>query len=1062
MHTIELVNSFANCDQRVSKQIEVKSRPELTGFVSTIKGLCGAPVEVEFKDTTATAISWQWNFNYYGDNSIVHATTKQASYTYPGDNWYYTSLTVKNADGCSANVIQQVAISRPLVSIVLDAGSHNVGCDQLNVKFATRSTEDIIGYSWNFGDNSTISTDPSPTHLYTKPGEYDVTLTYKTINGCTGTVIYRTIVVYQQPVADFVVDSPVDVCGNSYVHFNSRSTGGYTWLYWNYGDNTGYQVYTNSHRYEQAGIFDVTLVAGNGYCSDTITKHALIKVSSPFPKIGAVTNTCDGTRGLVTIKDLTGAANKWTWNFDDGTSISYNTYQPVVTHMYTRSGRYNVVLTTEGDNGCKLKDSMLVFVTLKSQPVLSFDNNGVACINDGATFHVRGLEENILILSDFSDRYYFKKWEYADGSPFNGSYQNNTYYWYIDVDGTLRSNEIKDSKIRLITTSYWMGCEDTTNYAPISFKGVKAGFEIVSDNVCFKSPVVLRDTSKTTGGNTIVSWEWNFGDGNIKTTNQGGTISHIYANPGTYYVTLKVTDASGCSSNTSDSYNYVHVAGPKAAFTTSTGNTVQLNTTVNFYNNTNTANTNGVTYQWDFGNGVTSTAYSPSYTYTVPGDYVVVLIARNTQIQCNDTTRQTITVKNFNTGFTSNTSFIGNYSSCPPVRANFVNTSTNYTRLVWDFGDGFSLEDQPYPSHVYGKPGTYIVTLNVYGYNGLTGVYKDTIFVGALGATIKADDLEGCINNKVLLNAPTHIGATSYVWDFGDGYVANASDSFFVHSYPTAGSYTPSLLVKNANGCSSSVTLAGKVVIHPDPVISISPSSALVCKTNGIQLQATGAAVYAWSPVDGLNNAAIASPLVLPAATTNYTVKGTDINGCIGTATTTVTVPKPFAMNVTESFDVCKGSSVQINATGADTYKWINTTTGLNDTQVANPIATPSSSTAYTVVGYDQYKCYSDTAKINVMVRPLPAVNAGADIEAVYGSENQLSPIASNDVVRWNWTPSDFLSCTNCPAPVSKPYTPMEYIVSVYNSYNCIGKRYDTYQSDLYRRWRIYSYCFYS
>lgn len=1037
-HTIELVNRFANCEQRVSKQIEVKPRPELAGFVSTIKGLCGAPVEVEFKDTTATAVSWQWNFNYYGNNSIVHATTKQASYTYPSDNWYYTSLTVKNADGCSANVIQQVAISKPLVGIDFTDAAGYGACDSLTKSFAVRSTEPITKYLWDFGDGTT-STEKEPTHTYNKPGSYSVKLNYTTANGCTGvTQGSYGLMVIRKPVVDFTVE-PV-VCGNSYVFFQNKSTGDFGTPAWDFGDNSGIQ-YHDSHRYQEAGEYDVTLIGMNGYCNDTITKHAVIKAIPPFPRIGAVTNTCDGTRGLVTISDQTSSATKWTWDFGDGTSVSYNSYQPTVSHTFTKSGRYNVVLTTEGDdNGCKLKDSTLVFITLKSNPVLTFDNNGVACVNEGATFHVRGLEENILHLSDMSNRYYFKKWEYDDGRPLNGTYQNNVWEWYLNVDGTLWSNEIKDGKIRLITTSYWMGCEDTTNYAPISFKGVKAGFEIVSDNVCFKQPVILKDTSRTTGGNTIVSWEWNFGDGNIKTTSQGGTISHVYANPGTYYVTLKVTDASGCSSNTSASYSYVRVVGPKAAFGTSTGNTVQLNTTVNFYNNTNTANTNGVTYLWDFGNGVTSTAYSPSYTYIVPGDYVVVLIARNTQIQCNDTARQTITVKNFNTGFTANTSFIGNYSSCPPVRANFVNTSTNYTRLVWDFGDGFGLEDHPYPHHVYGKPGTYIVTLNVYGYNGLTGVYKDTIFVGTLGATIKADDLEGCIGNKVLLNAPTHIGATSYVWDFGDGYVANDSDSFFVHAYLTAGSYTPSLLVKDANGCSSSVTLAGKVVIHPDPIISISPSSALVCKTNGIQLQATGAAVYAWSPVDGLNNAAISSPLALPATTTNYTVKGTDINGCIGTATTTVTVPKPFAMNVTENFDVCKGSSVQINATGADTYKWINTTTGLNGTQVANPVATPLASTVYTVVGYDQYKCYSDTAKVNVMVRPLPSVNAGADIEVVYGSENKLSPIAGNDVVRWSWAPSDFLSCTNCPSPVSKPYTPMEYVVSVYNSYNCMAK----------------------
>jgi gliding motility-associated-like protein len=1033
-HSVQVVNRFGSCEQTVIKQIEVKPMPQLNGFVADIKGLCGAPVTVEFKDTTADAVSWQWNFRANWNPATIHSTAKEPSHTYQSDDWYSVMLTVKNQHGCSTTAYKQVTISKPMVGISYTDAAGWGGCDSLIKSFTVRSTQEITSYLWDFGDGTT-STQKEPTHTFKQKGAYRVKFTYTTVDGCTGVVEdYNTLVVYHKPVADFTL--PSEVCGNAYVHFTPKPSIDAHYYYWDFGDNTGIQ-YDGVHRYQNEGIYNVKMIAGNGYCNDTITKIAAIKVSPPFPKIESITNTCDGTRGTITIKDATSKASKWTWDFDDGTQTTYTTYQPVITHTYTQSGTYKVTLTTEG--ACTLKDSMLAFVLLKHKPVLTIDNSA-SCINEAATFHVREQEHNIYILSDFNDRYFFNKWEYADGSPFTGTYTNNTYYWYKDMDGTIWPNEIKKDSLRLIINSYFFGCQDTTNYVAIQTKGVTAGFEILANDICFKSPAVFRDTSRVTAGNSIVSWQWDFGDGTVITNTRGGTVNHIYADPGGYYVTLKVTDISGCTSSASSFYSHVRVAGPKAAFSVSPGNNVQLNTTVQFHNQSNLAYTGLVTYLWDFGNGITSTDGAPSYTYTMPGDYVVTLIARNTAMQCNDTVSQVIRVKDFNTGFTFTTSFIGNHGVCPPVKASFTNTSINYTRLIWDFGDGFTLEDQPYPSHVYNKPGVYIVTLQVYGHNGLTGTYRDTVFVTRPDATIKANDLAGCIGTNVSLFTPSHSDVTSYFWDFGNGYTVGATDSFALHSYATAGSYSPSLIITDAAGCSSSVDLADKIIIYPDPAISVSPVSPMVCKTDGAQLHAAGAVNYIWSPAAGLNNASTANPVAMPDATTAYTVFGTDVNGCTSTATVTVNVIKPFTMNISGDAEICKGAAVTLHASGASTYQWIGNTEGLNGTQIANPRAVPSATTTYTIVGFDQFQCYSDTADINITVRPLPAVNAGPDLDVVYGSENVLKITNSADVVRWQWTPADFLSCTDCPAPVSKPFRPVDYVVSVFNTYNCEAK----------------------
>jgi gliding motility-associated-like protein len=1034
-YTVQLTNTYGSCQETITKTVVVKSRPELNGFLEEITTLCGAPVKVNFRDTTAGAVSWQWNFNWWSNNSIVHSTVKAPSYTYLSDNNYYVSLTVANADGCSANTIKSVGISRPLVGIFLDTDSRDEECGQLTVKFVPRSTEEITVYAWNFGDGST-SNESQPVHIYNQPGIYTVSLTYTTINGCTGTVTYSSIKVRQKPVANFTV--PPTICGNTPVQFINASTGYATNYIWNFGDNTGNNWNGNpQHQYQDEGEYTVTLIAYNGMCNDTITKSNIIKVFPPFPKIAGFANTCEGTRGTVTFTDGSRLANSWHWNFGDGITTSYTAPRATIAHTYNPTGTYKVILTTT-NGACTVKDSATVYVLLKQNPVLTANATSICADGGSLNIQVSNLIRSTIPNFYLPPHYYYNIIK-GDGSNFNGNVYNAGWD-NIPWTATLSNFTAGDENLRVVTQSNYFNCTDTTNIVPLRVKGPTAGLSIVTHNVCFKSPVVLRDMSTRGYGVPIVKWEWNFGDGSTASYTQGGNVSHRYANPGYYYITLKVTDADGCTSSTYYYNNMVNVTGPQAAFNTSSGNTVQLNTTVNFYNYTNTYNTSEVTYLWNFDNGITSTEYSPTHTFTVPGEYVVTLIAENAQTQCRDTARQTITVRNFNTGFTTNVSFIGDHNNCPPVLATFFNTSSNYTRLVWDFGDGFTLENQNYPSHIYNTPGTYIVTLYVYGYNGLTGTYKDTVFVNKPQASIQADDIDGCIGHQVLLNAPAHNNTTSYIWDFGDGHIVNTTDSFSVHQYLTAGSYAPSLMVTSSNGCSASKALPDKIVIYPDPIINISPTVAVVCKNNAVQLQASGAVSYLWSPADGLNDVSVSSPFASPANTTNYTVNATDDKGCKGKNNITVTVPKSFVINAAGTVDICKGTSVQLNVTGANSYQWINTTSGLSHTQTGNPTASPLSNTIYTVVGYDQYQCYTDTAEIAVTVHALPTVNAGPDMEVAYGSAAQLSASSSNDVVRWNWTPSDYLSCINCPSPVSRPQSEMNYVITVYNSHNCEAK----------------------
>jgi hypothetical protein len=96
--------------------------------------------------------------------------------------------------------------------------------------------------------------------------------------------------------------------------------------------------------------------------------------------------------------------------------------------------------------------------------------------------------------------------------------------------------------------------------------------------------------------------------------------------------------------------------------------------------------------------------------------------------------------------------------------------------------------------------------------NGLSSTRTDSIIVEQPVVNVTADILRSCTAQSVTISAIPE-NASSYVWDFWDGTIAQATDTFSTHYYSRAGSYTPQLIAKDANGMSGSVTLNNKIII---------------------------------------------------------------------------------------------------------------------------------------------------------------------------------------------------------------------------------------------------------
>ena len=1046
-HSITLSNVYGTCPQAVTKSFTVNPVPVPVPFTQVIEGKCGAPVTVDFTDHTPGAVSWAWNFNAtpYPNQTIVMGGPAN-SYVYGLNGGYQANLTVTNAAGCSASISEPVLLSAPSYTIYEADNQPESSCGGSLTKTFGISTPSLLkSWTWNFGDGTT-STALEPTHTFSVPGQYNTVLNWTDLNGCTGQS-QAIITIISPPLNVEFTATPTTVCVGQPVSFSDPNFGTYAAIYttWSFGDGVqSISLDGAVHTYEAPGVYTVSLAVESAGCQQTVTKTNYITVLAE-PTVGiSHTNTCAGTRGAVVFTVGGGASTSLSWNFGDGTTGNTAAGVTTLTHTYTTNGVYNVVVTASNGN-CTTVVNDEVFILLHQRPVLSA--TAATVCPDGTL----GVQLAIAANPEGQGYYeYGTDFQYGDGTTYQGS------IGYIGQASNVLSYQLNgfqsgESGLRVVTTSYGLGCRDTSNIIPLAIESLTAGYTIEEDDRCYQQPVLLQANRQVAGGDAITSWLWNFGDGT--TSAQPGTVSHIYASPGSYTVTLNVTDKAGCgaSSGGAGLTQQVTVNGPQASFYSSLGNAVPLGSTIGFINTSNVYGTAAPTFAWTFGDGTTSTAYSPSHLYAQPGAYTVTLSSQDASSGCVSTTSETIVVQPFNSAFQMSDSYVSS-GSCPPETVQFYNTSYNYVALLWNFGDGETVANVADPSHVYAQPGTYYVSLTVVNGGGQTLVTADSVIVREPSAVLAAPAATAvCLGQADTLYANSGKGVKGYTWDFGDGVVGGsgtagggasgeggAADSTVTHVYTAAGLYTVRLVVTDTFGCAAAGVGTVQVDVQAPPVAYVTPPVATMCLNGQVVLTANGGATYSWQPATGLSAANVSSPVATPAVSTTYTVTVADDIGCTSNQSIGVTVVQPETLSVTpDSTAICPGKSVTLVASGTERYQWIGSTGGLSATDIADPVARPAESVVYMVAGGDTAGCFSDTLRVEVVLLPVPTVSAGPDETVQAETPVTLAGEATGDVVLWSWTPAIYLSCTDCAQPVCTPKEPEQYILTVTGGDGC-------------------------
>jgi len=326
-----------------------------------------------------------------------------------------------------------------------------------------------------------------------------------------------------------------------------------------------------------------------------------------------------------------------------------------------------------------------------------------------------------------------------------------------------------------------------------------ANFTASTLSVCAGSTVTFTNTSTANGASPIVFYAWFFGDGDSLVAQ---TATHIYDTPGTYPVTLVVTNSNG-TADAEVKPGYITVKPvPTASFSIlGQGCTVPLTLT---FNNTSSTGA-GFTYTWNFGPGQNSNFQNPpSQTYNSVGTYPITLTVTNATTGCSSTVIQQIEVSNYQAQISLPTVV------CLGQPVSFTDNSTaGANTWNWDFGVNQGTSTDQNPTHTYNNAGTYTVQLASQNTtSGCTGSTSATITVQPTPTpSFTATPLTNCAPSVVnFVNTSTAGSGNSYTWNFGNGQTFTGTTPP-PQTYPINGPYTVELTMTTALGCVGTTTI---------------------------------------------------------------------------------------------------------------------------------------------------------------------------------------------------------------------------------------------------------------
>lgn len=608
---VTIVLDYNGCISEKTKEKIVYIKGPVVNFERI--NACNGSKDIEFLSDINDATSYTWDF---GDESSILLNNPSPIHNYASTGTYKVQLSSNNSEtGCSYTRIKDIKLTE--LEAILDT-SRSAPCLNNAISFNAKNSlfyhnfihDDLVKpFLIDYGDGSEVDfSDTITSHKYSAPGEYDVTLTIKDINGCEDIEVMPITIYKPQPKFDSDYKQGCLPVQFEFTDLSEPKDDIAKWL-WNFGDGETSSIANPIHEYLGFGEYDVSLtVTDRHLCTSEMIKLNDISVIEPDAEFRAKdTTVCINTD--VELYDVSlSNIDFYEWDLGDGTKS--NLVKPI--HKYSSAGDYPVSLKIIDDHGCVIENILSDFISVQEAPIPNFTSSVQQ--SDCYPFQVE--------FSDITLSNGIHGWNWIFGDNLNTSIVQDPKHMYT-----------KPGKydVTLIGSSSY-GCSDTiTKKEFITIGGPYANI-VVKDTSCIYDNILFSLEDKQNVSKVF----WDFGDG---TYSREEEVTHKFNRKGLIYpsLILETNSSLNCNKVLKDTI-YIDNLTARINLVDNTGIGCEPYD-VSYINNSIESNE----VEWKFPDQSISEIQSPVNTIHKAGNYITQLVSTSNS-GCTDTTHVSLIV----------------------------------------------------------------------------------------------------------------------------------------------------------------------------------------------------------------------------------------------------------------------------------------------------------------------------------------------------------------------------------------------------------------------------------
>ena len=954
-------------------------------------------LRVTFSNQSQNTDSFSWTI---GD---LIFNNENPTVTFDSAGFYDIILVGDIRELCPDTLRQTIEVREKTLQAAIEVELSNCTPDSVTVNFldaSINSEDNTVAWEWTFnnGETSNLQT---PSLMLTNDQEIIATLRITTEEGCTDTVQDT----FDIQLVDLNLPDTVMVCIGRGIALNPNPNLDFTYE-WSPAEGLDDPNSPNpTATVTENATYTATINAINNACNFVETVDVIL-VGVAEAAFTADSSSCDGLTVFFNNQSIN--TDTYEWIIGDTSHIS-TAVHPSFT--FDSAGTYPVTLIAHFNNVCPDTLTQSIEVSNKTlEAAIGMDINDCTTASLAVTFTDASINsENNTIAWD---------WNFSNGTTSDVQNPSLIFTETQEIIATLK-----------ITTAE--GCTDSTQ---ASFS-----IEVMELNIADSITVCLGESAPLNpGGNSNYTYQWTPDTGLDDPTAANPIVSPLETT--TYAVTVTNISGDTCQIET----DITVVVPPSFDLMVASNNVMTCESTTTLSG----SSTSTVTYAWTNEAGDTIST-NPEVVVTVSGQTTYTLTATS---DSGCSMQEVVTVRGGSVDVEIEGGNVQAFCQGDDIVLNVNNLDPNDTLSYMWSPDSLivSGEDTPNPV-LLDTPGEHTITLTAENQFGCSTTEDITVAVVDTTMQLSFEAELDCTGTSVQFTN-TSTNAFNYVWNFGDPNNPNgtSTETNPNYTYSEPGTYTVYLTIGYDVACTD--TFFMDITTIDPQLIADFTFNYDECTSGSVSIQFSDQSIntfenpltWDWSfENNGISTLQNPVLVLTDTQTLEVTLIITSENGCQDTTSQTISVEPPQIANLADTLIICPdmtGVNLNPNGNPGDTYVW-TPATGLDDPTTANPFASPTETTTYSVIinsiaGTDTCMI---TDSVVVIVSPPLTVDAGPAMLTTCGEDVVLVATGSGSS-SYVWTDESGAVISNEASVTVNPDNIGTYIVTASNDLACSAR----------------------